>query len=230
MNYVIPAPPRVTLEVKGTGQVLPIRRIHCVGRNYADHVREMGNDEREAPFFFQKPTDAILPSGHDFPYPPLSENVHHEIELVVAIGKSGRNIKIDDALSHVYGYGVGIDMTRRDLQAKAKEMRRPWDIGKAFDNSAPCSPIVPASGIGHPGTGRIWLAVNDDIRQDGDLNQQIWNVSESISCLSQSVCLEPGDLIMTGTPAGVGPVNPGDCITGGIEGIGELMVCVVPGD
>lgn len=224
---VIPAPPRTTLDVRNTDKVFPVRRIYCVGRNYADHIREMGNDERDPPFFFQKPADTILPSGSDFPYPPLSEDVHHEIELVVAIGKGGRNITQADSLKHVYGYGVGIDMTRRDLQAHAKEMRRPWEIGKAFDHAAPCSMLNPATAIGHPDKGRIWLSINDLIKQDGDLAQQIWGVPETIWHLSQSVMLAPGDLIMTGTPAGVGPIQRGDMISGGIEGIGAIEIRVV---
>lgn len=222
MEYVIAPPRQIVLAVDGTDKVYPVRRIHCVGRNYAEHIREMGNDAREPPFFFQKPTDSILSNGEDFPYPPLSSNVHHEIELVVAIGKSGANIEQSDALNYVYGYGVGIDMTRRDLQADQKELRRPWEIGKAFDHSTPCSALKPVSDIGHPDTGRIWLAINGDVKQEGDLAQQIWNVSESIWHLSQSVALEPGDLIMTGTPSGVGPLQRGDHITGGAEGIGEL--------
>ena len=225
-HYVIDAPNPVVLAVDGTDKVFPVRRIHCVGRNYADHIREMGNDERDPPFFFQKPTDAILPSGSDFPYPPLSSDVHHEIELVVAIGKAGKNIDKADALDHVYGYGVGIDMTRRDLQAQSKDARRPWENGKAFDNAAPCSPLKAASDIGHPNTGRIWLSVNGVVKQDGDLAQQIWNVSETIWHLSQSVALAPGDLIMTGTPAGVGPVQRGDHITGGVAGIAEIDIKV----
>jgi fumarylpyruvate hydrolase len=229
MTFVITPPRQVTLPVNGTDDTFPVRRIHCVGRNYADHVREMGNDERDPPFFFQKPTDAILASGSDFPYPPLSEDVHHEIELVVAIGKAGYRITKEAALDHVFGYGVGIDMTRRDLQAKAKEMRRPWDAGKAFDHAAPCSALEPVSQIGHPGSGRIWLSVNGEVRQDGDLAHQIWDVSESIWCLSQSVSLEPGDIIMTGTPAGVGPVNAGDHVTGGIDGVGEIAIQIVSG-
>ncbi len=226
-SFVIPAPARATLGVNGTDKLFPVRRIHCVGRNYADHIREMGNDEREPPFFFQKPADAILPSGSAFPYPPLSHDVQHEIELVVAIGTAGRNIGQVDALTHVFGYGVGIDMTRRDLQATAKEMRRPWEIGKAFDHAAPCSGLAPAADIGHPDSGRIWLSVNGETRQDGDLKQQIWSVPETIMHLSQSISLEPGDLIMTGTPSGVGPVQPGDRIRGGIEGIGEIAIEVV---
>ncbi len=227
VSYVIPAPEAVSLPVRGGEARFPVRRIHCVGRNYLDHVREMGNDEREPPFFFQKPADAILQSGSDFPYPPLSDNVHHEIELVVAIGKAARDVAPEDALDCVYGYAVGIDMTRRDLQARAKEMRRPWEIGKAFDHAAPCSAVAPASEIGHPGTGRIWLAVGGDIRQDGNLAQQIWSVPETIHHLSRSVTLMPGDLIMTGTPAGVGPLHRGDRVSGGIDGIGVIETTVV---
>lgn len=226
-EYVIPEPRRATLGVKNTEKLFPVRRIHCVGRNYADHIREMGNDERDPPFFFQKPADAILPSGSDFPYPPLSSDVHHEIELVVAIGKGGHDIEQQDALNHVFGYGVGIDMTRRDLQAQQKEMRRPWEIGKAFDHAAPCSVLSSVDDAGHPDTGRIWLAVNGTVRQDGDLAQQIWNVQETIWHLSKSVSLEPGDLIMTGTPAGVGPVQRGDIITGGIDGVGDISLNVI---
>jgi fumarylpyruvate hydrolase len=171
MDTVIPAPPPATIEVTGENGRFPVRRIYCVGRNYAEHIREMGNDEREPPFFFQKPVDALLPSGSDFPYPPKTEDVHHEIELVVAIGKGGHDIAAAEALNHVYGYAVGIDFTRRDLQGKAKEMRRPWEAGKAFDHAAPCSALRPAARIGHPDKGRIWLSINGEIKQDGDLAQ-----------------------------------------------------------
>ncbi len=226
MSFVITAPPQTTLGVEGTDDLFPVRRIYCVGRNYTDHIREMGGDEREPPFFFQKPTDAILPSGSDFPYPPLSSNVHHEIELVAAIGKGGRDIAQENALEHVYGYGVGIDMTRRDLQGQAKEMRRPWEPGKAFDHAAPCTRIVPADKIGHPDKARIWLAVNGEIRQDADIAHMIWNLKETIAHLSASYELQPGDLILTGTPAGVGPVVKGDVVTGGVDGVGEIEIRV----
>ncbi len=227
MNFIFPLE-QVSLPIVGNEKRFPVRRIYCVGRNYLDHIRETaGADEREPPFFFQKPTDAILANGSEFPYPPQSEKTHHEIELVVAIGTGGKEIKTENALDHVYGYTVGIDMTRRDLQSKAKEMRRPWEAGKSFDRAAPCSAIVPAADIGHPDSSRIWLAVNDEIRQDGNLAQQIWNVSESIAHLTKLFELVPGDLIMTGTPAGVGSVNPGDKITGGIDGIAEIAVTVV---
>ena len=227
MDYIFPLE-QVSLPIVGSDKRFPVRRIYCVGRNYLDHIRETaGADEREPPFFFQKPTDAILENGGEFPYPPQSEKCHHEIELVVAIGKGGKEIKAENALDHVYGYTVGIDMTRRDLQGVAKEMRRPWEAGKSFDHAAPCSAIVPAADIGHPQSGRIWLSVNGDIRQDGDLAQQIWNVSESITHLTTLFELVPGDLIMTGTPAGVGSVNRGDKVTGGIDGIAEIEITVV---
>jgi len=227
LNFIFPLD-QVSLPIVGNENRFPVRRIYCVGRNYLDHIRETaGADEREPPFFFQKPTDAILANGGEFPYPPQSEKTHHEIELVVAIGTGGKEIKAENALDHVYGYTVGIDMTRRDLQGVAKEMRRPWEAGKSFDRAAPCSAIVPTADIGHPDSGRIWLAVNDEIRQDGDLAQQIWNVSESIAHLTKLFELVPGDLIMTGTPAGVGSVNPGDKVTGGIDGIADIAITVV---
>jgi len=227
LNFIFPLD-QVSLPIVGNENRYPVRRIYCVGRNYLDHIRETaGADEREPPFFFQKPTDAILANGGEFPYPPQSEKTHHEIELVVAIGTGGKEIKAENALDHVYGYTVGIDMTRRDLQGVAKEMRRPWEAGKSFDRAAPCSAIAPAADIGHPDSGRIWLAVNDEIRQNGDLAQQIWNVSESIAHLTKLFELVPGDLIMTGTPAGVGSVNRGDKVTGGIDGIAEIGITVV---
>lgn len=227
MDYVIPAQPPPTIEVTGENGRFPVRRIYCVGRNYAEHIREMGNDEREPPFFFQKPADAVLPSGSDFPYPPKTEDVHHEIELVVAIGKGAHDIAAADALDHVYGYAVGIDFTRRDLQGKAKEMRRPWEAGKAFDHAAPCSAIRPAARIGHPDKGRIWLSIDGGIKQDGDLSQQIWSVPETIEHLSGLFALVPGDLIYTGTPAGVGPVRRGDVLSGGIDGVGQIEIRVL---
>jgi fumarylpyruvate hydrolase len=226
MSFVITAPARQSIEVEGTQDRFPVRRIYCVGRNYVEHIRETGNDEREPPFFFQKPTDAIVASGGEFPYPPLSGNVHHEIEMVAAIGRGGKDIGEADALDHVYGYAVGIDMTRRDLQGQAKEMRRPWEPGKAFDHAAPCTPIIPAARIGHPHKARIWLAVNGEIRQDADIAHMIWNLKETIAHLSASYELLPGDLIYTGTPAGVGPVVKGDVITGGVDGIGEIDIRV----
>ena len=227
MSLPVPTVSFPTIEIAGSEERFPVRRIYCVGRNYVAHIRETGNDEREPPFFFQKPADALVLDGGDFPYPSMSENVHHEIELVVAIGKVGRNITPGDALGHIFGYAVGLDMTRRDLQGQAKEMRRPWEAGKAFDRGAPCSAIRPAADIGHPAAGAIWIKVNGEMRQEGDLSHQIWSVPESIAHLSELFELVPGDLIFTGTPSGVGPVQAGDVMEGGIDGIGELRAMVV---
>jgi fumarylpyruvate hydrolase len=225
MNFVVPAAPQATVAVEETADLFPVHRIYCVGRNYAEHAREMGHDpDREPPFFFCKPADAVVANDSQIPYPMVTDNLHHEIEQVVAIGKAGVNIPAAQALDHVYGYAVGIDLTRRDLQGVAKKMARPWDSGKAFDNAAPCSAIRPASKIGHPASGRVWLAINGDLRQEGDLNQLIWSVPEIIEYLSGLWELQPGDLIMTGTPAGVGAIERGDRITGGVEGIGEISV------
>ena len=228
MAYVIPAPIQATLPVVGSDDQFPIHRIYCVGRNYAAHSREMGGDpDREEPFFFMKSADTVLPGGGDFPYPAKSNDVHHEMELVVALKSGGDNIPQDQALDCIFGYGAGLDMPRRDLQGQMKKAGRPWEIGKAFENSAPCSALNPASSIGHPGNGRIWLEVNGEVRQDGDLNQLIWNVAESISYLSGLFTLAAGDLIFTGTPAGVGPVDRGDKLHGTIEGVGEINITVV---
>jgi len=227
MSFVVPAPSIASVEVSGTADRFPVRRIYCIGRNYLAHRQEMGNDDRTPPFFFQKPADALVPSGGKFPYPPQSDDVHHEIELVIAIGKGGVDIAVEDALGHVFGYGLGFDMTRRDQQNKAKKAGKPWEAAKAFDHSAPIAPIRPVSEIGHPDSGRIWLAVNGEIRQDSDLDLQIWNVQEGISHLSKLYEVMPGDLIYTGTPDGVGPVKPGDVMTGGIDGIGEIEITVV---
>lgn len=227
MSFVVPAAPQATIAVEGTSDLFPVHRIYCVGRNYAEHAREMGHDpDREPPFFFCKPADAIVENDSKIPYPMATGNLHHEIEQVVAIGKGGVNIPAAQALDHVYGYAVGIDLTRRDLQGVAKKMARPWDSGKAFDNAAPCAAIRPASEIGHPDSGRVWLAINGDLRQEGDLNQLIWSVPEIIEYLSGLWELRPGDLIMTGTPAGVGPIDRGDRITGAVDGIGEIRVQV----
>jgi fumarylpyruvate hydrolase len=225
MSFVLPAPPQASVAVAGSGEFFPVRRIYCVGRNYAAHAREMGHDpDREAPFFFSKPADAVVENGSAIDYPMATRDLHHEIELVAALGGGGANIAEADALSHVWGYGVGLDMTRRDLQGEAKEKGRPWDTGKAFDDSAPISALRPAAEIGHPATGRIWLEVNGEIRQDSDLAHLIWNVSETIAYLSGLFVLRPGDLIFTGTPAGVAAVGPGDRLEGGVEGVGELTV------
>ena len=228
MEYVISAPPIPTLAVDGTKARYPVHRIYCVGRNYAEHAREMGHDpDREPPFFFLKPADAIVTDGADFPYPPQSKDVHHEMELVVALGKGGANIAEAKALDHVYGYAVGLDMTRRDLQGEAKKMGRPWDTGKGFDHSAPCSAIVPAAKIGHPSKGAIWLKVNGEMRQKGDLSQLIWNIPETIAYLSTLFKLAPGDLIYSGTPAGVAAVKRGDVLEGVVEGVGTIKFKVV---
>ncbi|TMQ22914.1 MAG: fumarylacetoacetate hydrolase family protein [Deltaproteobacteria bacterium] len=227
MGYVIPAPPIPSLGVDGTEARFPVHRIYCVGRNYAEHAREMGHDpDREPPFFFLKPADAIVTDGRDFPYPPQTSDVHHEMELVVAIGKGGADIATASALDHVHGYAVGLDMTRRDLQAAAKKAARPWDAGKGFDHSAPCSRIAPAATIGHPTSGAIWLKVNGEIRQRGDISQLIWKVPEVIAHLSALFTLAPGDLIFTGTPAGVGAVQRGDTLEGGVDGVGTLQLHV----
>ena len=225
--YVIPLPPVPALPVRGTDALFPVRRIYCVGRNYAAHAVEMGHDpDKEAPFFFQKNPDNLMLDG-TFPYPDASSDVHHEVELVVALRSGGRAIPVESALSCVYGYAVGIDMTRRDLQAEAKAAGRPWEIAKAFEASAPCSALVPAAEIGHPDAGAITLSVNDERRQSGDLNQLIWKVPEVIAHLSALFTLAPGDLIFTGTPSGVGAVQRGDVLGAHIDGVSELRVAVV---
>ena len=226
-NYVVQPTPTPTLPVVGTDQVFPIRSVYCVGRNYAEHAIEMGHDpNREPPFFFQKNPDNVALDGQ-FPYPPMTSDVHHEIELVVALHSGGSDIPAERAMDCVYGYAVGLDMTRRDLQGEAKKLGRPWEVGKSFEGSAPCGPIVPASRIGHPSKGAVWLDVNGQRRQTGDLSQLIWNIPETIAYLSGLFTLAPGDLIMTGTPAGVGAVQRGDVMKGGVEGVGEIEVRVV---
>ncbi len=225
--HVFPAATVPTVAVAGTIARFPVRRIFCVGRNYAAHAREMGSDpDREPPFFFGKPADAVVDDGAIIAYPPETSNFHYEIEMVVAIGTGGRDIAADAALDHVYGYAVGIDLTRRDLQQEAREAGRPWDWAKGFDNSAPCAPIRRVADIGHPASGRIWLAVNGVVKQDADLGELIWQVPEVIAIVSRSMLLCPGDLIYTGTPAGVGPVVAGDVMTGGIDGIGSISISV----
>ena len=227
-DFVIPTPPAPSLPVAGTAQRFPVRRVYCVGRNYAAHAIEMGHDpDREDPFFFQKNPDGLVPGGGRFPYPAATSDVHHEIELVVALASGGTDIAVAEALSHVYGYGVGIDMTRRDLQAVAKKAGRPWEVAKAFEHAAPCSALSPAAAIGHPARGAISLEVNGAERQSGDLSQLIWKVPEIISCLSGLFTLAAGDLIFTGTPSGVGPVAPGDRLLGRVAGVGEIEVEVV---
>ncbi|HSI41056.1 MAG TPA: fumarylacetoacetate hydrolase family protein [Xanthobacteraceae bacterium] len=225
--YVIAPSAIPTLPVVGTDKLFPVHRIYCVGRNYAEHAIEMGHDpDKEPPFFFQKNPDNILTTGQ-FPYPDKSKDVHYEIEMLVAIGKGGVNIPVESALDHVYGYGIGLDMTRRDLQGEAKKLGRPWEVGKAFEGSAPCTALIPASEIGHPAAGAVWLKVNGALRQQGDLNQMIWKVPEMISYLSGLFMLQPGDIIMSGTPAGVGAIVRGDKLEGAVEGLGSLEVTVV---
>ncbi|MGH8168348.1 MAG: fumarylacetoacetate hydrolase family protein [Woeseiaceae bacterium] len=217
--------PRPFVPVSGSDEAFPVRRIYCVGRNYAAHARESGGDpDREAPFYFMKPADALMPNDSSIPYPPRTSNLHHEIELVVAIGSGGKDIPVEGAPAHVFGYAVGIDLTRRDLQTEAKNAGRPWDTAKGFDHSAPVSAIHTVAEVGHPASGRIWLEVNGELRQDGDLGELIWSVPEAIAELSTLFALAPGDLIFTGTPAGVGPLVPGDVVTGGVEAVDEIRI------
>lgn len=230
-SYVIPAPAQASVPVLGSASRFPVHRIYCVGRNYEEHAKEMGFTGREPPFFFLKPADAVLPvdAGETgtLPYPSLTANLHHEIELVVAIGKGGKNIKAADALGHIWGYAVGLDMTRRDRQMEMRQMGRPWEIGKAFDASAPIGPIHRASDVGHFEQAGLWLTVNGADRQRSDVSHLIWSVAETIADLSTYFRLEPGDLIYTGTPEGVGPVVRGDRMVVGVERLGELTVDVV---
>jgi fumarylpyruvate hydrolase len=225
-SFVIAPPPQAAIAVAGESRPFPVRRIWCVGRNYLEHIREMGNDERAPPFFFAKHPDMLEPDGATIPYPPLTKDLHHEVELIVAMKSGGLNIPTDKALDHVYGYAVGIDLTRRDLQLAARKKERPWEVGKSFDHSAPCGAMQPASKIGHPSKGKIWLSVNGTERQKGDLTELIWSVPEIIWQLSQQVALGAGDIIMTGTPAGVAAVVPGDKIECGVDGVGTLKVAI----
>jgi fumarylpyruvate hydrolase len=229
MSYIFPPAPVPTVPVAGSEALLPVRRIFCVGRNYAAHAREMGKDpDREPPFFFTKPADAVVMSGETIAYPPETENFHYEAELVAVIGTAGRNISRESALSHVFGYAIGNDLTRRDLQLAARDKGRPWDFGKAFDRSAVIGPVHPAEAIGHPHKGFIRLAVNGTVKQEADLAELIWSVPEVVSILSHSIALRPGDLIMTGTPAGVGPLVAGDICTVAIEELGEIVTTIGP--
>ena len=228
MPYVIPPVPQPSVEVSGTDERFPVHRIYCVGRNYAAHAREMGMDpDRDPPFFFAKPADAVVANGTSVPYPSRTTNLHHEIELVVAIGAAGRDIPLDKALAHVYGYAVGLDLTRRDLQFAAREQGRPWDVSKGFDQSAPVSAIRPAAEMGHPAQGAIWLEVNGETRQRANLSEMIWSVPEIVAELSTLFELRPGDLVFTGTPEGVGAVRPGDSLVGGIDGLETLRITIV---
>jgi fumarylpyruvate hydrolase len=227
-DFVVPAPPIVSLGVRGSSARFPVRRVYCVGRNYAEHSREMGHDpDRELPFFFQKNPDNLVLDNGDFPYPPLSNNVHFEVEMVVAIGKGGSDISVESALDHVYGYALGLDMTRRDLQGEAKKTGRPWEIGKAFEHCAPMTDIVTVKDVGHLAKGAIRLKVNGEVKQDSNVDQLIWSVPEIIAHLSKTFELKAGDLIMTGTPAGVGAIKRGDVMEGYCEGIGSITAKVV---
>lgn len=232
MSYVVNPPEVIAVPVHGSSDTFPVRRVYCVGRNYAAHAREMGFDpDREPPFFFCKPTDAVVPVADgatlELPYPAETSNYHYEIELVAAIGKGGSNIALEDAASHVWGYAVGLDMTRRDLQMKMREMGRPWEIGKAFDASAPIAPLHRVEDVGHPDKAAIKLDVNGQTKQSSTIDALIWSVPETISYLSRFFRLEPGDLIYTGTPEGVGAVVAGDLMVGSVEGLGTLNVKVV---
>ena len=233
MTFVFPPHPIASLPVAGLPDRFPVRRIFCVGRNYAEHAREMGAADqaegREPPFFFTKPGDALVGGEGEVrvKYPPLTQNLHHEVELVVALGAGGENVTVDAANSLIFGYAVGLDLTRRDIQARAKEKGHPWDMGKGFDQSAVAGPVMPAATCGHPASGRIWLKVNGQRRQDGDLSSMMWKVADIIANLSTLVRLEAGDLIYTGTPAGVGPLVPGDVLEAGVDGVGTLRARIV---
>lgn len=227
-EFAVPAPLPPSVAIAGSAQRFPVHRIYCVGRNYAEHAKEMGSDpERDPPVFFAKPADAVVPSEAVIAYPPGTSNLHHEIELVVAIGRGGRDIATAGALEHVFGYAVGNDLTRRDLQHIAKRQGAPWDAAKGFDASAPIGAIRPAA-VGHLSSGRIWLSVNGELRQDADVSAMIWSVPEIIAQLSKLFLLVPGDLIYTGTPAGVGPLQPGDRLEGGIDGLEGLRNTIGP--
>jgi len=229
VEYAFPVPAVPSVSVSGTAARFPVHRIYCVGRNYAEHAKEMGFEpDREAPFFFAKPTDAVVADGAAIPYALSTANLHHEMELVVAIGVAGVNIPQARALEHVFGYAAGLDMTRRDLQLAARDKGRPWDVGKGFDQSAPVGALRRTAEIGHPDRGRIALEVNGEVRQQADLRELIWSVPELVAELSKLFVLQPGDLLFTGTPAGVGPVKPGDRLRGSIEGVGDISVSIAP--
>ncbi|WP_281859177.1 fumarylacetoacetate hydrolase family protein [Litoreibacter halocynthiae] len=224
MSYVIPPAPQASVAVEGSSDRFPVRRIFCVGRNYAEHIREMGNDERDPPFYFTKPADAVVESGAEIAYPRATADLHHEVELVLAIGRGGSDIALADAMDHVWGAGVGIDLTRRDLQTVAKKAGRPWDMAKGFDRSAPMGALVPVAQADGLTSGKIWLTVNGEPRQTGDLAEMIWSAADCVTHLSTLVELAPGDLIMTGTPAGVSAVGRGDVMEAGIDGLPNVSV------
>ena len=227
MTYAIEYTGPITLPVAESNQQFPVGRIYCVGRNYAEHAREMGHDpDREPPFFFMKPADAILQNRSTMPYPPMTKDLHHEIEMVVAIAEGGVDIGEGKALNHVFGYGVGLDMTRRDVQGEAKKLGRPWDFGKGFDASAPCARLSPVSKVGHISKGAIWLKVNGEVRQKSDVSMLIWSVPECIAFVSKYMRLEPGDLIYSGTPEGVAAVKKGDKLVGHVDGLEDLEVTI----
>ena len=231
MAYVFAAPPQVVVPVANSSHLFPVRRVYCIGRNYEEHAKEMGFSGREPPFFFAKPADALLPVADgtgEMPYPPETANLHHEMELVVAIGRRGRRIAAVDAPAHIWGYAVGLDMTRRDLQGEAKKLGRPWEVGKGFDCSAPVGSVRPIAKTGEITRGRIWLKVNGEPRQESDVVKMIWSVNETIEHLSRYFELMPGDLIFTGTPEGVAAVVPGDVLEGGVDGVGTLRVKIAP--
>ncbi len=225
-EFVVPVPDVISLPVAGTDARFPVRRIYCVGRNYLAHIRELGNDEKQPPLFFTKPRDAIVQDGATIPYAIATQDYHFELELAVALQSGGYNIAPEAALSHVYGYAVALDMTRRDLQRQLTAKSAPWDVAKGFDHSCPCGPVFPASVAGHPNAGGIRLEVNGEARQDADLAQMIWDVPHIIAYLSQVFELAAGDLILTGTPAGVGPIKSGDTLVGSIAGLGTLTTYI----
>ena len=233
MAFVFPPYQLAALPVAGSAELFPVRRVYCVGRNYADHAREMGATDqaegREPPFFFMKPGDTVVSGTGDLSvaYPPVTQNLHHEVELIVALGAGGANVAVDAANGLIFGYAVGLDLTRRDIQGRAKEKGHPWDMGKGFDQSAVAGVIQPVAQVGHPLRGRIWLKVNGETRQDGDLAAMLWKVADIIANLSTLVRLEAGDLIYTGTPAGVGPLLRGDLLEGGVDGVGTLRARIV---
>lgn len=228
-EFVITAPETASVAVASSSARFPVRRVFCVGRNYAAHAREMGSDpNREPPFFFTKPADAVIPASGAVPYPPSTNDLHHEIELVVALKAGGKDIDAAQALDLVWGYGVGLDLTRRDLQAVAKDAGRPWDMAKGFDASAPCSALHPVSAVGHPAQARIWLEVNGALRQEGNLDEMIWPIADVIASLSRLVMLAPGDLIYSGTPSGVGALQPGDRVRGGVDGVDTFELTIAP--